>query len=288
MGAGAIGCNVGGPLAEAGHDVLLIDQWAPNVEAINASGLRLRDEAGIAAIAGAHRTLGCVITISGALVGPGDAIRTDAVSGTHGVKYTIGEIDGVVTERARELAQIMNVVGPSETTTNLNGQRWSKLTVNCMLNGLAGLTGLESGNILVDDNTRPLAIQLAAEAIAVGQGAGHQIEPIITIEPTRYVDAAAGGRELASLDTALKEIGAVVAKTGGRPSALQDVMKGRRTEIDYLNGVVVKLGGELGIPAPMNEAVVEEFERLGVDFTPAAANVAPLVGIMARREEQPV
>src|SRR3954451_20278564 len=171
MGAGAIGCNVGGMLALAGHDVTMIDQWPAHVEAIKANGLRLEgtwdnlvspvkalhlheaqgiqepfdnvflavkaydtewatmfilrflkepdgvivdfqngiNDERVAAVAGRHRTLGCVITIGAGLYEPGVALRTDPL-GTDRVGLKVGELDGQDTERARRLVEAMNDV----------------------------------------------------------------------------------------------------------------------------------------------------------------------------------
>src|SRR5512144_783744 len=84
----------------------------------------------VAAVAGKHRSLGCVITISAGMYEPGHAMRTD--NGTIGFK--IGEHDGKDTARARELVTLLNAVAESKVTTNLWGERWSKLAINCMAN----------------------------------------------------------------------------------------------------------------------------------------------------------
>jgi len=97
----------------------------------------------VAAVAGRQRTLGCVITIGAGLYDAGHAMRTD----TQAIGFKIGELDGRQTERARRLAEIMTDVAKSVVTTNLFGERWSKLTVNCMANPLAGLSGLGSAEI---------------------------------------------------------------------------------------------------------------------------------------------
>src|SRR5216117_4525938 len=97
----------------------------------------------VAAIAGRERTLGCVITIGAGMYEPGHAMRTD--TGTVGFK--LGELDGRDTERARALARILSDVAPARVTTNLWGERWSKLAVNCMANPLAGLSGLGSAEV---------------------------------------------------------------------------------------------------------------------------------------------
>src|SRR5439155_934888 len=83
----------------------------------------------IGAAAGAHRTLGCVITIGAGMYEPGVAMRTD--SGRLGFK--VGEHDGRDTERARRIAELLTAVAGAKVTTNLWGERWSKLAVNCML-----------------------------------------------------------------------------------------------------------------------------------------------------------
>ena len=95
----------------------------------------------VAAAAGRERCLGCVITIGAGMYEPGHAIRTDRGQ----IGFKIGEHDGKVTERAERIAKIMCDVAPTKVTTNLWGERWSKLSVNCMANGLAGLSGLGLG-----------------------------------------------------------------------------------------------------------------------------------------------
>jgi hypothetical protein len=189
----------------------------------------------VAALAGRERCLGCVITIGAGMYEPGHAIRTDR----SGIGFKIGEHDGKVTDRAERLAKIMCDVAPSKVTTNLWGERWSKLSVNCMANGLAGLSGLGSAEVRTKDGVRRVAIHLAAEAILVGRARGHEVEPIWGIEAQRFVDAVQG-RGLADVERDMAERAKELA--GGRPSLLQDVMRGRRTEVQYLNGSRLRAG----------------------------------------------
>ncbi|HEV8641977.1 MAG TPA: 2-dehydropantoate 2-reductase [Methylomirabilota bacterium] len=331
VGAGAIGCVVGGLLTRAGRDVTLIDQWPEHVETMKRKGLRLSGTCGqqvipvkalhvheaqalaepfdavfvavksydtewatalgirhlapegvvvdfqngvnderVAAIAGRHRTLGCVITIGAGMYEPGHAMRTD----TSKIGFKLGELDGSDSERARRLAALMNDVAPAKVTTNLWGERWSKLAVNCMANPLAGLSGLGSAAIRSEPEPCRIAIEIAAEVIQVGRARGYEVEPIFGIEAQRFVDAAAGrGRAdvMADMAAGAKLLG------GGRPSLLQDVMRGRRTEIDYLNGYVVEQGRLGGVKTPFNEAVVRRFRELGVGFKSDPKHLEPLV-----------
>src|SRR2546429_7507399 len=117
----------------------------------------------VAAVAGRERCLGCVITIGAGMYEPGHAIRTDRAA----IGFKIGEHDGKATERAERLARIMCDVAPSKVTTNLWGERWSKLSVNCMANGLSGLSGLGSAEECTPDGVCRLGIHLTAEDILV-------------------------------------------------------------------------------------------------------------------------
>jgi 2-dehydropantoate 2-reductase len=272
IGAGAIGCVVGGMLTRAGNDVTFIDQWPDHVEAMTKVGLRLSGTCGehlipvkalhlhqaqslaepfdvvfiavksydtewathlglaylkqpdgvvvdfqnginderVAAIAGKQRTLGCVITISAGLYEPGHALRTDRGN----IAFKIGEQDGKDTERACRLVELMSAVGPTKLTPNLWGERWSKLTVNCMVNAVCALSGLGSGEARIEPQTQFISIQLASEVIQVGRACGHEVEPIYGIATQRFVEAAAG-RGVAELQADMAAHGQT--RTGGRP-----------------------------------------------------------------------
>jgi 2-dehydropantoate 2-reductase len=171
----------------------------------------------VAAVAGRQRTLGCVITISAGMYEPGHAMRTDQGGG-----FKIGELDGQDTPRANELVEIMNNVSESHVTTNLFGDRWSKLAVNCMANPIAGLSGYGSNEVRTLPVPRDIAIQVAAEAITVGRAAGYEIEPLMGIEAQKFVDAS-GGRNVQVLHDEMAAGARGLA--GGRPSLLQDVMR---------------------------------------------------------------
>ena len=227
----------------------------------------------VAAVAGKHRSLGCVITISAGMYEPGHAMRTD--SGAVGFK--IGEHDGADTPRARELTRLLSAVAEAKVTTNLWGERWSKLAINCMANPLAGLTGLGTLEVRTNPEIAAVGVHLGAEAIAVGRAVGHEVEPIYGIPVQRYVDAYAGQ----GLSELLAEIAAIArARGGGQPSLLQDVLKGRRTEIDYLNGYVCREGARVGVKTPFNDAVVAAVRALGVGFKPDPAHLDPVIRML--------
>lgn len=206
----------------------------------------------VAAVAGTHRTLGCVIMVGAGLYEPGHAIRTDRGA----VGFKLGEHDGADSDRVQQLAAMMNDVAGARVTTNLWGERWSKMTVNCMANPLAGLSGLGSAEVRTQPGIRRIAIHIAAEVIEVARALGHEVEPIYGIATQRFVDATRGVA-LESLEADMAESARHL--TGGRPSLLQDVLKGRRTEVEYLNGYVGGQGRSAGVATPFNDAIVAVF-----------------------------
>src|SRR2546425_3631251 len=230
----------------------------------------------VAAVAGRERCLGCVITIGAGMYEPGHAIRTDRSQ----IGFKIGEHDGTVTERAERIAKIMCDVAPTRVTTNLWGERWSKLSVNCMANGLAGLSGLGSAEVRTRDGVRRVAIHLAAETIKVGRARGHEVEPIWGIGAQRFVDAAEG-RAMADVERDMAERAKELA--GGRPSLLQDVMRGRRTEVQEPNRYVSAPGPPGGGATPFNDKVVELITRVPPGtLKPDPKNLEPLVAMLPK------
>ncbi|HET7874539.1 MAG TPA: 2-dehydropantoate 2-reductase [Methylomirabilota bacterium] len=228
----------------------------------------------VAAVAGRERTLGCVITIGAGMYEPGHAIRTDR--GTVGFK--IGELDGRETERARELVGLLEAVAGARVTTNLWGERWSKLSVNCMANPLAALSGLGSAEVRSEPTPSRIAVHIADEVVRVGRACGYEVEPIYGIEAQRFVDAAKGQGQA---DVLRDMVASARHLSGGRPSMLQDVIRGRRTEIDYLNGYVCRQGQRVGIPTPVNEAVVRAVNSFPVGgLKPDPRNLEPLLAAL--------
>jgi 2-dehydropantoate 2-reductase len=227
----------------------------------------------VASVAGKHRSLGCVITISAGMYEPGHAMRTDTAT----LGFKIGEHDGADTPRAHGLADLLGAVAGTKVTSNLWGERWSKLAINCMANPLAGLTGLSTLEVRTIPEIAAIGVHLGAEAIMVGRAVGYEVEPIYGIDTQRYVDAYAG-HGLAEL---LADIAAVArARGGGQPSLLQDVLKGRRTEIDHLNGYVCREGSRVGVKTPFNDAVVSAMLALGVGFKPDRAYLDPVIRML--------
>jgi 2-dehydropantoate 2-reductase len=225
------------------------------------------NEPRIAAIAGAERTVGAVVHMNAAIFEPGLVQR---FSHPDWATYTLGELDGRPSPRVEALAELLGAAGRTDVSRSIYGSLWAKLAVNSMANPLGGITGLTSRQVWGDPEIAPLAVRLAAETVAVGEALGHQVEDVHPTGAPRPLTAellARTATEPAALAEATAILAALAAARAGREnpvSLLQDLLKGRRTEIDYLNGQVVGSGMTVGVPTPLNAGVipiVKEVER---------------------------
>jgi len=223
------------------------------------------NEEKIASIVGWGRTLGVIASIiSVELTGPGRVRRMAEKGGDKHTVFRIGEVHGVVTRRVEELADMFSVVDSTKPTTNLWGERWSKLCQNSMRNGVSAATGLTSPECDRNEVTRRFAIKLGGEAVRVAQALGYQLVNFGKLVPDRLVLAADGD------PAALAEIESLmVARTASNPrgdiqraSMAQDMLKGRRTEIDFMNGYIAEKGRLAGIATPSHDKLVEVVTRV--------------------------
>ena len=212
----------------------------------------------IAALVGWPRVIGLVITLGGAMEQAGHATRTTPKT-RHSM--TVGELNGLISCRAESIAKYLSVIGPSKVTNNLWGERWAKLATNCSSNAVSGFTGLSSAGTRTNNKSRKLAISIIWELIEVAEALGVSLEPIAGIPTDVWLRAQTGVTALNELDSMLIESSKAFPQVQ-YPSLAQDVSKGRKTEVDLLNGYVVQKGQELGIATPVNQQVVNITNRV--------------------------
>jgi 2-dehydropantoate 2-reductase len=289
MGAGAMGSLFGGLLALSGEEVWLVDIREDHIQALVSTGLTV-EEGGkkqripvhatkeVASIGKADLILFFVKAyhtekaVSDALVlqkedtvfltlqnglGNEEAIckRVDprkVVLGVtnHGATFLgpgrirhagwgktyIGELDGKVTARVTQLAQVFTQAGiETEVSSNIQSLVWNKLFINVGINPVAALTGLKNGHLLDYPETLRLMEALVSEAVAVARKKGILIEG----NPIEKVKAVAE------------------ATRENRCSMGQDFDNRRKTEIDAINGAVVREAERLGISVPYNQMITD-------------------------------
>jgi 2-dehydropantoate 2-reductase len=206
--------------------------WA--AQTLHADGLAVTLQNGldngskIAAAVGEHR-LALGVTYAGAtLLGPG---RTRLVANL----ATYVASHAAITERVSAFVTLLSSAGlEAHATGDIRGRLWGKAIANAAINPLTALWRVANGEVMRGDERRRVAQNLAEEAFNVALASG--VKPPIG-DPAAYVESVCR------------------ATAANRSSMLQDVERGRPTEIDSINGVIVAQGLGLGVPTPLNQAV---------------------------------
>jgi 2-dehydropantoate 2-reductase len=207
--------------------------------------------------------LGCVVSrVQVRLLAPGLVRRSNPPGGDAYTSFRVGEVHGRRTERAQAVANLLASVDSAKVTSNLWGERWSKLVANTMTSPVSAVSGLEFKAMYENRAARRLVIGLAAEAIRVGRSLGFELEPVFGIDPDVYMRADQGEKvALGALEAAMRAWQAT-SLDGGVSGIAQDLAKGRRTELDYLSGEVLTRAAQARIPTPMHVAVIDMIRRI--------------------------
>ena len=226
----------------------------------------------LAATAGWGRTLGCCVNVLAAeLTEPGHIVRNSLRGTARKVGLAVGEVHGRVTPRARQIAALLGEADTTEVTTNLWGERWSKLTINAMRNGLCAMTGMSSRERDSDPRGLDLSIRLGSQSVRVGLAQGLALEPVSGLDLEPLGRAEDDPAAMAFVKRQILDVLHTRADAQ-RPSMGQDIRKGRRTETDAINGLVARRGAAFGVDASLHAAVhalVGRIERGEIQPGPA-------------------
>ena len=301
LGAGSLGCVFGGMLSQAGHEVTLVNRSRDLVTTLNSQGLVLRTNEGdqridvtaatdcqeldpvdllivlvkssdtltalrssvnaigpetvilslqnglghediIASVAGDR----CVLTgktyVGGTMVEPGVI-----VAGYEGRLTHVGATKAGAAATARLIAAAFSDAGlPTIASDDITQVVWDKLLVNVATGALSAITGLAYGKLYSVPEIENCAIAAVEETMAVARASG------IRLSTVKASDAwTAAGQGL---------------PPGFKASMLQSLEKGRRTEIDFVNGAVVEQGRRLGVPTPVNSTLVAAVKGLELEL----------------------
>jgi len=295
VGPGAMGCLFAVMLQEAGNHVVLIDRDARRAREINRDGVKLVEGGKTRAVkvdvvvkASLVGTVDIVMICvkafdtraaakhAAACVGAGTAVvslqngygnagaissalpRACVICGTTGFGATLAGA-GVSRWAGRGETLLAPLTGPGQASarrvravlagagfqTTVSGDPesvvWSKLVINAAINPLTSILEVQNGALLEIPEAKEAMLKAAAEAAAVARASGVHLA---------YVDE---GREV------VKVCGATQSNIS---SMLQDIRRGNRTEVDFINGVVVSRGAELGVPTPVNARLLQKIRDL--------------------------
>lgn len=306
LGAGALGCAMGSCLSESGHEVWLINRREDHVETMNTLGLcvqvngadrytpvkaalhasHVADQIGtvdlllvlvksfhtreaitsstsivgpdtvvlslqnglghedvLAEVVGRDKVVAGKTYAGGVMLGPGRIIR-----GTEGKETYIGELEGRMTDRVQRVAAAFNAAGLiTHISDNIMGTIWEKLLVNVATGALSGITRLAYGDLYQVPEVKACALAAVQEAMDVARACGIGLSVNDPEQP--WIKAAAG------LPPEFKA------------SMLQSLERGSATEVDYVNGSVVRWGQKCGVPTPVNSTLVACLKGIERRFT---------------------
>jgi 2-dehydropantoate 2-reductase len=207
----------------------------------------------VAAAVGAHRTVGGTVGFGATYIAPGLSELTSTTDAVARHAFEIGEIAGGVTPRLRAIAAMLSTVGHCEIVDDLMAIRWSKLLMNATFSGVSTALACSFGDVLDDRDAMHFIARVADELIRVAHATGHHLAEMQgeDMESLRLAD----GETLADKLPLYRRVWRHHALL--RASMLQDLEKGRKTEIDAINGYVVDRGRQAGIATPFNRLIVD-------------------------------
>jgi 2-dehydropantoate 2-reductase len=299
VGPGAVGCLIGGLLARAGQEVWLLDKDPNRAQKLHEQGIQVegisgRWQAKVSAtsdaslIKDAEMVIICVksydtrsaVESAEVLVGEDTSVLTlqngignieiiqevispDKVLGgitslgatllhTGHIRHAgmgetmIGRLDGKIVISMRRIREVFQKAGlPTKLSRDIKGLLWSKLIINAGINALTAVTHLKNGQLLEFEGTHGILRQAVTEAVKV----------------------AKKKRIRLAYDDPLAKVESVCEATGGNVSSmLQDILKKKRTEIDFINGVIVRQGQSMGIDTPVNKTLADLVKTIEASY----------------------
>lgn len=222
----------------------------------------------IADVVGPERAIGCVIECSAMMEEPGVVERHTAPESSW---FAVGSLSEATAGREAEVADLLAHAGKTDVVADIRSAKWMKLVSNATTLVTTAILGEPMLASLKHEAMRDLMIASGREALAAGLAQGYEIQPIFGLTADDLADRDGVVEKL--LDTLFA--GFVLPNT--TTTILHDWSKGRRSEVDEINGAVV---AQLGADAPVNAAVVEFAHRIERgELEPRIENYAPLAAL---------
>jgi 2-dehydropantoate 2-reductase len=212
-------------------------------------------EEALAEVVGAERIVGCVVGWGATFHGPG---RMEVTSEG---EFVVGRLDGRVDARLEAVRDMLDAAAPTRISTNIMGELYSKLIVNSCINSLGVIAGVPLGQLLAVRKIRKVFIAIMAEALAVADAMGLTVPPGGggKLDYHRFL-ADCGWLGDLRRHLTIRLIGFKYRRI--RSSSLQSLERGRKTEVDFLNGYICRQGRRHHVPTPVNDAVVEMIHEI--------------------------
>lgn len=213
----------------------------------------------IGEIVGEERVLGCTVAWGATMKEPGVCELTSAPDS---LTFSLGSMQKQPNAHLKDVKMLLEKMGSVEIDSNFIGSRWSKLLINSAFSGMSAVLGSTFGEAAADKASRRVVQSLIKECIDVCAAADIKIEPVQGKDIVKLLDYKNSIKKAFSffiIPIAIRKHSLLKA------SMLQDLEKGKKTEVDAINGVVSAFGHKVGVPTPMNDKVVEIVHRIEND-----------------------
>ena len=213
-------------------------------------------EVQLAEVLGEERVLGCTVAWGATMQSPGVCELT---SEPDALSFSLGAISKQRSKHFAKVKDLLEKMGTVEVEENFLGTRWSKLLINAAFSGMSAVLGCTFGEAAGPKESRRIVQALIKECIDVCQVGGIRIEPVQgkdIVKLLNYTNALKRAFSFFIIPIAIRKHAKLKA------SMLQDLEKGKLTEVDAINGAVSKYGRKVNFPTPVNDKVVEIIHRI--------------------------
>ena len=213
-------------------------------------------EVGIADILGEERVLGCTVAWGATMKESG---RCELTSEPDALSFSLGAISEKKSKHFAKVKELLEMMGTVDVEENFLGTRWSKLLINSAFSGMSAVLGCTIGEAAKPRESRRIVQALIKECIDVCKVGGIRIEPVQGKDIVKLLDYTNPLKRAFSffiIPIAIRKHAKLKA------SMLQDLEKGKLTEVDAINGAVSDYGRKVGCPTPMNDRVVEIIHKI--------------------------
>ena len=210
----------------------------------------------IAEVLGEERVLGSTVAWGATLQSPGVCELT---SEPDALSFSLGAISEKRSKHFAQVKKLLELMGTVDVEENFLGTRWSKLLINASFSGMSAVLGCTFGEAAGPKESRKVVQAIIKECIDVCQKGGIRIEPVQgkdIVKLLNYTNALKKAFSFFIIPIAIRKHAKLKA------SMLQDLEKGKLTEVDAINGAVSEYGQKVGFPTPVNDKVVEIIHKI--------------------------
>ncbi|MBR5194485.1 MAG: ketopantoate reductase family protein [Bacteroidaceae bacterium] len=210
----------------------------------------------IAEVLGEERVLGSTVAWGATLQSPGVCELT---SEPDALSFSLGAISEKRSKHFAKVKELLELMGTVDVEENFLGTRWSKLLINASFSGMSAVLGCTFGEAAGPKESRKVVQAIIKECIDVCQKGGIRIEPVQgkdIVKLLNYTNSLKKAFSFFIIPIAIRKHAKLKA------SMLQDLEKGKLTEVDAINGAVSEYGRKVGFPTPVNDKVVEIIHQI--------------------------